>query len=95
MVKSLAARPQILCPHCKTANLRIRSSQQDHLLLKRLWLQCINPDCGFTCGGNLEITHQLSPSAIPNLNVQLQTLDQINAARKAANDENKEAEENG
>ena len=93
-MNDLAARPQILCPHCKTANLRIRSSQQHHLLLKRLWLQCPNLECGFTCGGNLEITHQLSPSAVPNLNVQ-QQLDQNEAARKAANEDYKDAADDG
>lgn len=83
----MAARPQILCPHCRISNLRIRSSEQEHVLLKKLWLQCPYPFCGFTCGGNLEITHQISPSAMPNMNINLQTLDQINAERKAANDE--------
>ena len=87
-MSDLAARPQILCPHCRLANLRIRSSEQVHPLLKKIWLQCDNLHCGFTCGGNIEITYQISPSVIPNCNIRLQTLDEIKAARKAANDEN-------
>lgn len=79
------ARPQLLCPHCESTNLRIRSSQQEHKLLKRIWLQCPNLFCGFSCGGNIEITHELSPSATPNPAVQLMTLKEI-ALLKAENE---------
>ena len=88
------ARPQLLCPHCTATNLRIRSSNQKHPLLKTIFLQCPNIYCGFTCSGNIEITHEISPSALPNPEVKLMTLKEI-TGRKAANDENMENNENG
>lgn len=87
------ARPQLLCPHCKATNLQIRSSEQDHLLLKKIWFQCKNILCGFTCGGNIEITHEISPSATPNSEVRLMTLKEI-TGRKAANDDVHPVKEN-
>jgi hypothetical protein len=80
------ARPQLLCPHCKAANLQIRSSIQEHILLKTLFLQCRNVHCGFTGRGNIEITHEISPSAIPDANVNLRTFKEL-TSRQAANDE--------
>ena len=80
------ARPQLLCPHCKAANLQIRSSIQEHILLKTLFLQCRNIHCGFTGRGNIEITHEISPSAIPDANVNLRTFKEL-TTRQAANDE--------
>ena len=79
-------RPQILCPHCQVSKLRIRSSEQNHPLLKVLWLQCPNLLCGFTCGGHIELTHTISPSATPNSSIYLPTLKQLQQL-KAANDE--------
>lgn len=73
----------------------IRSSRQQHPLLRALGLQCSNFCCGFSAGGNFEITHQISASATPNPIIQLQTLDQINAERKAANDEHMEDQNDG
>lgn len=87
------ARPQLLCPHCTANNLRIRSSNQKHPLLKTIFLQCPNIYCGFTCSGNIEITHEISPSAAPNPEVNLMTLKEI-TGRKAVNDENMENNEN-
>lgn len=87
------ARPQLLCPHCKAANLQIRSSIQEHILLKTLFLQCRNVHCGFTGRGNIEITHEISPSAIPDCNVKLRTFKEL-TSRQAANDDAVEGEIN-
>ena len=73
----------------------IRSSRQQHPLLREIGLQCSNYLCGFSAGGVFEIMHQISPSASPNSSIQLQTLDQIKAARKAANDEHMEEQNDG
>ena len=83
------SRPQLKCPHCEKVNLKIRHSEQRHPLLKAIWFQCPNLFCGFTGGGNLEITHQISPSAIPNAEVSLMTFKAL-TERKAANDDNLE-----
>lgn len=80
------SRPQILCPHCQLVNLKIRSSEQKHSLLKVINLQCPNLFCGFSCGGNIEITHTISPSASPNPNIALLTLKEI-MELKASNQE--------
>lgn len=80
------SRPQIICPHCKSNNLKIRSSEQRHPLLKDVWLTCPNLFCGFTCGGHIEITHTISPSASPDAKIHIPTLLEI----KAANDEKRE-----
>lgn len=63
----------------------IRSSKPQHPLLRSIGLQCSNYQCGFTCGGIVEITHEISPAAVPNPIVQLMSLKEI-TLRKAAND---------
>lgn len=86
LAQKTTARPQLLCPHCKAANLQIRSSIQEHILLKTLFLQCRNVLCGFTGRGNIEITHEISPSAVPDCNVKLRTFKEL-TSRQAANDD--------
>lgn len=86
LAQKTTARPQLLCPHCKAANLQIRSSIQEHILLKTLFLQCRNVLCGFTGRGNIEITHEISPSAVPDCNVNLRTFKEL-TSRQAANDD--------
>lgn len=86
LAQKTTARPQLLCPHCKLTNLQIRSSVYEHALLKTLFLQCRNVLCGFTCRGNIEITHEISPSATPNPEVKIRTFKEL-TARQAANDE--------
>lgn len=81
-----SARPQLLCPHCKESNLQIRSSIYEHPLLKTIFLQCKNVLCGFTCSGKIEITHEISPSALHNASIQLKTFKEL-SQRNAANDE--------
>ena len=74
------SRPQIKCPHCKSTNLKIRTSEQRHPLLKEIWLTCPNLFCGFTCRGHIEITHTISPSASPDPEIYIPTLLQLQAA---------------
>lgn len=73
------------CPHC-TAGMYIKSSRSVHALLRNIFLQCSNYECSFSAGGILEITHEISPSAIPDANVQLRTIKEL-TSRQAANDE--------
>lgn len=61
----------LVCPHCMKKSLVIRSSNQECPTLKSIWVQCQNLDCGFTGKGYTEITHETSPSAIPNQNIRL------------------------
>ncbi len=64
---------QLYCPHC-SAKLTIRSSKQQHVLLRSIWLQCSNVMCGFTGAGIIEITHQISPSSQKNPDINLKKL---------------------
>ncbi|RLL46406.1 hypothetical protein D9K79_08115 [Acinetobacter cumulans] len=73
------------CPHCKSGMIA-RSSREVHALLRDIFLQCSNYQCGFSAGGILEITHEISPSARPNIEIQLQTIKEL-TARRAANDD--------
>ncbi|OUY08719.1 ogr/Delta-like zinc finger family protein [Acinetobacter populi] len=57
--------PKHACPHCKSAMI-LRSSRQEHALLKTVYAQCTNPFCGATFKGRTEWLQQLSPSATPN-----------------------------
>lgn len=72
------------CPHCKEGMIS-RSSREVHVLLREVFLQCKNYECGFSASGNLEITHEISPSAKPNLEIKLQTIKEL-TERNAAND---------
>lgn len=76
----------MVCPHCKTSVLKIRTSEQKHALLKEIRLQCPNLICSFSCVGNIELIYTLSPSAMPDPSIQLPTIQQLKE-RKAANDE--------
>lgn len=60
----------LICAHCR-AKVRIRSSLGEHLLLRTAYLQCTNEACGATYRAAFEITHTLSPSAMPNPAIQL------------------------
>lgn len=72
------------CPHCEALML-VRTSKNIHPLLKTLYLQCKNFECGFTCAASLEIVHTISPSASPNPEIVLLTLKEI-MDLKACND---------
>lgn len=58
------------CPHCG-ANFPIRSSEALSPILKRVWAQCLNLDCGFTASGYFQWEFELSPSAMPNPDIDL------------------------
>lgn len=67
----------LICPHCLQKSLIVRSSSQECPTLRSLWVQCKNVDCGFTGRGYTEITHEISPSAIPNHSIQLKMADRL------------------
>lgn len=62
--------PGMSCPHCKHA-ARARTSTQLSALFREVTYVCANTDCGhvFVCG--LEAIRTLSPSAIPDPEVNL------------------------
>ena len=61
---------RINCLHCNTP-LRTRSSRKVVPTSVQLNLEFTNFDCRATYGGTLEISHGISPSAIPDPSVQL------------------------
>lgn len=63
---------KLVCPHCKS-KIRIRTSVGEHFFFRRAYLQCTNEACGFTAIGSFEITHEMSPSGIPNPQISLPT----------------------
>lgn len=65
----------LTCPHCLQKSLIVRSSAQECPTLRSLWVQCKNVNCGFTGRGYTEITHEISPSATPNHQIQLRAVE--------------------
>lgn len=65
---------KLKCPHC-SHGIRVRNSVEQHPLLRSMYLQCTNVNCGATFRGGLEITHEMSPSACPNRSIQLPMAD--------------------
>ena len=65
---------KLKCPHCGHG-IRIRNSVSQHALLRTAYLQCTNVACGATFRGEFEITHEMSPSAQPNPEIQLPLAD--------------------
>jgi len=62
--------PRLNCPHCGSG-AKVRSSKQLSALYREVYLTCNNIYCGhvFVCG--LEALRTLSPSAIPNPEINL------------------------
>lgn len=61
---------KLSCPHCEST-MRVRSSELLSPLYRRLYLACSNKDsCGFRCTSSLELTKTLSPSLMPNPDVE-------------------------
>ncbi|WP_421865197.1 ogr/Delta-like zinc finger family protein [Motiliproteus sp.] len=58
------------CPHCQ-GPIRVRNSVAMHPLLRSTFLQCMNLACGATFRGQAEITHEISPPATPNPDINL------------------------
>ncbi|WP_252275195.1 ogr/Delta-like zinc finger family protein [Pseudomonas subflava] len=61
---------KLVCPHCGKS-LRIRTSVGQHIFLRTAYLQCCNEACGATFRAQFEITHEMSPSGMPNPGVRL------------------------
>lgn len=63
---------KLVCPHC-SSRMRIRTSEGRHVFLRVAYLQCMNEACGWSVRAEFEMTHELSPSGMPNPDVQLPT----------------------
>ncbi len=56
---------KLVCPHCRS-RVRIRTSEGVHIFLRVAFLQCTNEVCSWSCRAQFEMTHELSPSSMPN-----------------------------
>ncbi len=56
---------KLVCPHCNS-RMRIRTSEGRHIFLRIAYLQCTNEPCGWSVRAEFEMTHELSPSGMPN-----------------------------
>ena len=56
---------KLVCPHCH-GQVRIRTSVGQHIFLRSAYLQCKSEACGWSAVARFEITHELSPSGMPN-----------------------------
>lgn len=65
-----AHRSLMLCPHCNSRSL-IRNSKLVTPVAKDLYMNCLNTDCGHTWKAQISIVHTLSPSAMPNPEIDL------------------------
>jgi hypothetical protein len=61
---------KLVCPHCSN-RMRIRTSEGTHIFLRVAYLQCINEACGWSVRAEFEMTHEMSPSGMPNPTVKL------------------------
>lgn len=81
-----SSRPPYLnalaCPHCLQP-ARVRSSRAMTTLIRQLYLNCTNVECGHTFAADITITHTISPPACPNPDVHLR---QAPPRAKASND---------
>ena len=68
------ARHQSPCPDCGQP-IFTRSSQREHVLMQVQYLYCSNVACGSTFKATREITHRMSPSALPNPAIDLPMAD--------------------
>lgn len=51
--------------------MRIRTSEGTHIFLRVAYLQCVNEACGWSVRAEFEMTHEMSPSGMPNPSVRL------------------------
>ncbi|WP_459206069.1 ogr/Delta-like zinc finger family protein [Pseudomonas sp. MLB6B] len=72
---------RLVCPHCHS-RMRIRTSEGKHIFLRIAYLQCSAEACGWSVRAEFEMTHELSPSGMPNPDVSLPKADR--ALRQAA-----------
>lgn len=61
---------KLVCPHC-ASRMRIRTSDGKHIFLRVAYLQCTNEACGWSVRAEFEMTHEMSPSGMPNPSVYL------------------------
>lgn len=61
---------KMVCPHC-ASRMRIRTSEGRHIFLRVAYLQCTTEACGWSVRAEFEMTHELSPSGMPNPEVRL------------------------
>ena len=61
---------KLVCPHC-CSKMRIRTSEGTHIFLRIAYLQCVNEGCGWSVRAQFEMTHEMSPSGMPNPAVHL------------------------
>ncbi|BBH45376.1 ogr/Delta-like zinc finger family protein [Pseudomonas sp. KU43P] len=61
---------KLVCPHCNS-RMRIRTSEGRHIFLRVAYLQCTTEACGWSVRAEFEMTHELSPSGMPNPQVHL------------------------
>ena len=65
---------KMVCPHCQS-RMRIRTSEGRHIFLRVAYLQCTTEACGWSVRAQFEMTHELSPSGMPNPEVRLPRAD--------------------
>lgn len=65
-----APRNTIACPHCQS-RMRTITSRQLSTLVRDIYFDCMNVDCGHRCVAQLGIVRTLVPSLIPNAQVSL------------------------
>jgi hypothetical protein len=51
--------------------MRIRTSEGQHIFLRITYMQCTNEACGWSVRAEFQMTHELSPSGMPNPTVCL------------------------
>ncbi len=82
---------KLVCPHCQQG-MRVRHSVSDHPLLRVYYLQCTNVACGWTARGEMVITHTMSPSSMPNQEIQLPLADSALRAQAMEKDNERQEE---
>lgn len=65
-----APRNTIACPHCQS-RMRTITSRQLSTLVREIYFDCMNVDCGHRCVAQLGLVRTLVPSLIPNAQVSL------------------------
>lgn len=61
---------KLVCPHC-SGPMRIRTSEGTHIFLRVAYLQCTFEACSWSVRAEFEMTHEMSPSGMPNPTVKL------------------------
>ncbi|MHA6159482.1 Ogr/Delta-like zinc finger protein [Pseudomonas sichuanensis] len=79
---------KLVCAHCASP-MRIRTSEGTHIFLRVAYLQCKNEACGWSVRAQFEMTHEMSPSGMPNPTVRLPvaTVAQRRQAMKSTDDQ--------